>query len=245
MSHISGLVAAGIPPSNPFDFCDIITSTVHKTLRGPRSALVFFRKSSPFDKDLSKKMLDSVFPGNLGGPHNHSITAMATALREANSEDFKKYQHQVVKNSITMGEVLKEKGYRIMTNGTDNHMILLSLQNKGVFGDEVYNLLDKGDVTSNQYTVKGTCHTARPNGLRVGSPAMTTRGCKESDFMVIGNILDEFVRLAKDIRGEGEGLMEFKGRMSREDNQKEIEKLKLKVNQFCKKLDYNYTREMI
>lgn len=240
MSHISGLVAAGLCPSNPFDHCDIITSTVHKTLRGPRSALLFFRKQSRFDRDLSRKVLDSVFPGNLGGPHNHSITAMATALREASSEEFKEYQTQVLKNASALGESLMEKGYRLMTGGTDNHMILVSLQNKGVLGDEVYNLLDAGDVTCNQYTVKGTCHTARPDGLRLGTPAMTTRGFTEQDFRRVGDIVDEFVRLTLQIKGSGSDLAQFKLRMLDQDNCDEITRLRKKVNDFCKPFEYNF-----
>ena len=245
MAHFSGLVAADIPPSNPFDYCDIVTTTVHKTLRGPRSGLVFFRKSTAFDDELGLKVLDSVFPGNLGGPQHHSITAMATALLEASTSEFREYQQQVVKNSIALAETLKKKGYRLMTDGTENHMIMLSLENKGAYGDEVYNLLDVAEVTSNPYTVKGTPHTARPNGLRVGTPPMTTRGCAESDFETIGELLDEFVHLSKDIRHDSDTLAQFKQRLLAPENQSAIGEMRSKVNRFCEKFDYNHTREMI
>ena len=246
MSHISGLVAAGLSPSNPFDFCDIVTSTVHKTLRGPRAALLFYRKNSKSFPQLPTQVSNSVFPGHLGGPHNHTISAVATCLKEAATEEYKEYQQQVILNSKELGERLMSKGYFIMTGGTDNHMLLVNLRDQSVYGDQLYNLMDQVDITINKYNVKGTPHTSRPDGMRVGSPAMTTRGCGTEEFSQIADIIDETVRLTRDLSVKGESLAEFDQRVVHNPTQAvltSLGNLKTKVNRFSEQFYYNFEME--
>lgn len=245
MAHIGGLVAAGLVPHNPFDHCDIVTTTIHKTLRGPRAALLFFRKSSDKNPNLGTDMNNSVFPGHLGGPHNHTISAVATSLHQANSQEFIDYQKQVLKNAQTMSNEFLERGYRLMTGGTENHMILMNLKGQGVDGAQVEHLLNELDITVNKNTVKGDSSALRPSGLRLGSPAMTTRGCREEEFQKIVDLVDEGIRMTKDLRKEGEKLVTFKNRVKKELGKQYMLDFKKKVNDFSTELDFNFTEDMI
>lgn len=247
MAHIGGLVAAGLAP-DPFEHCDIVTTTIHKTLRGPRAALLFYRKSTPLNPNLGEQMSSSVFPGHLGGPHNHTISAVATCLLQAASPEFKEYQTQVLKNSKIMGERLASLGYSLATGGTENHMLLVGLKDLGVDGSVAEIVLEKADIIINKNTLKGDVSAMRPSGMRVGSPSMTTRGCDESAFVQISDLLHEGVLIAKDVMLEGEKLPAFKKRLNKvikEGDGAGIPALKKKVNEFSNALPFNFTPQMI
>lgn len=247
MAHIGGLVAAGVAP-DPFEHCHIVTTTIHKTLRGPRAALVFYRKSPEINPNLGDHMSSSVFPGHLGGPHNHTISAVATCLLQAASPEFKEYQTQVLKNSKIMGEHLAGLGYSLSTGGTENHMLLVGLKELGVDGSVAEIVLEKSDIIINKNTIKGDVSAMRPSGMRVGSPPMTTRGCSEEDFTQITALLHEGVLIAKDLMLEGEKVPTFKKRLNKilkEGDGAGIPSLKKRVNEFSNGLPFNFTPDMI
>lgn len=208
MAHISGLVAGGVIPS-PFEYADVVTTTTHKSLRGPRGAMIFFRKGvRRTNKKGEKEMYDlegpinaSVFPGHQGGPHNHTITALAVALHQAQTREFKEYQQTVLKNAKALSNRLgnsKEQGglgYNVVSGGTDNHLVLLDLKTKGIDGARVERVLEVCGVASNKNTVPGDKSAMKPGGLRMGSPAMTTRGLQPDDFTRIAEIVDRAVTI--------------------------------------------------
>ena len=208
MAHISGLVAAGVIPS-PFPYSDVVTTTTHKSLRGPRGAMIFYRRGvRRVDKDghqemwdLESKINQSVFPGHQGGPHNHTITALAVALRQAREPEFKTYQETVLKNAKALAERLGNSkrdgglGYKIVGGGTENHLVLIDLKNNGVDGARVERVLELVGVASNKNTVPGDKSAMRPGGLRMGTPAMTTRGFQPDDFHKVAEIVDRAVSI--------------------------------------------------
>ena len=210
MAHISGLVAAGVIPS-PFAHSDIVTTTTHKSLRGPRGAMIFFRKGvRRTDKkgvqekyDLENPINSSVFPGHQGGPHNHTITALAVALQQAQSKEFKDYQHMVLENAKALSNRLGDPtgsgglGYNIVSGGTDNHLVLVDLKNRGVDGARVERVLELCGVASNKNTVPGDKSAMKPGGLRIGTPAMTSRGFQTKDFTRVADIVDRAVILTQ------------------------------------------------
>ena len=184
MAHIAGLVAAGQHPS-PVPYADIVTTTTHKTLRGPRGGLILGR-----DEELGKKINKAVFPGIQGGPLMHVIAAKAVALGEALQPSFKEYGAQVVKNAKTLAASLQEKGFRIVSGGTDNHLMLVDLRSKGVTGKEAQNLLDGVGITANRNTIPfEPLSPFVTSGIRLGSPALTTRGFKEADMEKVAAII--------------------------------------------------------
>lgn len=155
MAHVSGLVAAGVAPS-PFHYCDIVTTTTHKTLRGPRAGVIFFRRGAhaktgaPYD--FENRINQAVFPGLQGGPHNHAIGAIAVAMRLAKTDDFKEYQTQVVRNAQELCRGLQERGYKIVTDGTDNHLILVDLRSAGLTGAKGEKVLEEIGIACNKNT---------------------------------------------------------------------------------------------
>lgn len=210
MAHISGLVAAGVNKS-PFPYCDIVTTTTHKSLRGPRGAMIFFRKgvrkTDPKSGketlyDLEGPINFSVFPGHQGGPHNHTITALAVALKQAQTEDYKLYQQQVIKNAKALEIALKEHGYKLVTDGTDNHMVLLDLKPVALDGARVEAVLEQVNIACNKNTTPGDKSALTPMGIRIGAPAMTSRGLGEDDFKKIANYIDICIKLCKKIQAE-------------------------------------------
>ncbi|KAI9728379.1 MAG: Serine hydroxymethyltransferase, cytosolic [Chrysothrix sp. TS-e1954] len=210
MAHISGLVCAGVMNS-PFDYADIVTTTTHKSLRGPRGAMIFFRKgvrkSDPKTGketlyDLEGPINFSVFPGHQGGPHNHTITALAVALKQAQTPEFKQYQEQVIKNAKTLEHEFKSLGYRLVTDGTDNHMVLLDLKPKQLDGARVEAVLERVNIACNKNTTPGDKSALSPQGIRIGAPAMTSRGLGEDDFKRIAQYIDTCIKLVKKIQGE-------------------------------------------
>ena len=210
MAHISGLVAAKVLPG-PFQYADIVTTTSHKSLRGPRGALIFFRKgvrrTNPKTKvdemyNLEGPINTSVFPGHQGGPHNHTITALSVALKQAQAPDFHAYQSQVLANAQAFAKRLGDDkasgglGYSIVSGGTDNHLVLADLKPHGVDGGRVERILELVGVAANKNTVPGDRSALVPGGLRMGSPAMTTRGFVENDFVRVADIVDRAVIIA-------------------------------------------------
>ncbi|KAI9893254.1 MAG: glycine hydroxymethyltransferase shm1 [Vezdaea aestivalis] len=222
MAHISGLVAGGVIPS-PFEFADIVTTTTHKSLRGPRGAMIFFRKGvrkvdaktgKDVPYDLENPINASVFPGHQGGPHNHTITALAVALRQATTQEFKDYQETVLMNAKALAQRLGNPkdlgglGYTVVSGGTDNHLVLIDLKNRGLDGARVERVLELVGVASNKNTVPGDKSAMKPGGLRMGTPAMTTRGFQPEDFVRVAEVVDRAVhitqRLDKAAREEAE-----------------------------------------
>lgn len=224
MAHIAGLVAARVMPS-PFPHSDVVTTTSHKSLRGPRGALIFYRKGVRRTSakgvaemyDLESRINASVFPGHQGGPHNHTIAALAVALRQAQEPSFRDYQRAVLANSKAFSERLQELGYVLVGGGTDNHLVLVDLakskQNGGdsagnsgstpsasgglaIDGARAERLLELVGVAANKNTVPGDRSALVPHGLRMGTPAMTSRGFAERDFERVAEIVDRAVKVA-------------------------------------------------
>ena len=185
MAHIAGLVAAGVHPS-PVPYADIVTTTTHKTLRGPRGGMILCKEQ--FAKQIDK----AVFPGTQGGPLMHIIAAKAVALGEALTDEFKAYQKQVVKNASTLADALMKNGIDIVSGGTDNHLMLLDLRNKGITGKELEHRLDEVRITANKNTVPNDPQSPFvTSGVRLGTPAVTTRGFKEPEMMQIAKWISE------------------------------------------------------
>ncbi len=193
MSHIAGLVAGGVYPS-PFAYADVVTTTTHKTLRGPRSALIF---SILDDRELGKKIDKAVFPGLQGGPHLNQIAAVAVALEEALTPAYKEYAKQVVKNAKALAEALQKLGWRIVSGGTDSHLVLIDtwMDGKGISGKAASDALEKEGIIVNKNTIPyDTRSPVDPSGIRLGTAAETTRGKKESDMEKIAKRVDQILR---------------------------------------------------
>ncbi len=190
MAHIAGLVATGLH-QNPVKYADVVTTTTHKTLRGPRGGLILTN-----DEEIAKKIDKTIFPGIQGGPLMHVIGAKAQCFYEALQPEFKAYQEQVLKNIKVLASTLENEGFHIVSGGTDNHLILVNVKNAcGLTGAEAQDLLDKIHITVNKNTIPGDTESpVRTSGIRLGSPAMTTRGLKEDDFKKIGEIIAEALK---------------------------------------------------
>ncbi|MBD5085954.1 MAG: serine hydroxymethyltransferase [Clostridiales bacterium] len=188
MAHIAGLVAAGCH-ANPVPYADVVTTTTHKTLRGPRGGLILTN-----NEEIALKINKANFPGTQGGPLMHIIAAKAVALKEAMSDEFKKYQQQIVKNAQVLAKALLEKGIDLVSGGTDNHLMLIDLTAKGMTGKELEALLDKAHITANKNAIP--FDTQKPfvtSGVRIGTPAVTSRGMKEEDMLVIADCIADLV----------------------------------------------------
>ncbi len=187
MAHIAGLVAAGCH-ENPVKYADIVTTTTHKTLRGPRGGLILCKE------EYAKAINKAVFPGIQGGPLEHIIAAKAVALKEAMSKEFIAYQQQVVKNAKKLAEVLLSRGINLVSGGTDNHLMLLDLTNNNITGKELEALLDEAHITVNKNAIPfDTKSPFITSGVRIGTPAVTTRGMKEDEMVIIGNCIADIV----------------------------------------------------
>lgn len=189
MAHIGGLVAAGVHPS-PVPYADVVTSTTHKTLRGPRGAIILCKD------ELKKKINSAVFPGTQGGPLMHIIAGKAVCFKEAMSEEFKAYQRQVVKNAAVLADTLSENGIRLVSGGTDNHLMLADTMSLGRTGNEVQELLDAAHITANKNSIPFDTQSVKlTSGMRFGTPAVTTRGMGEDEMRDIGKMI---VRIIND-----------------------------------------------
>ena len=192
MAHIAGLVAAGVHPS-PVPYAHVVTTTTHKTLRGPRGALILCKE------ELKKKINSAVFPGTQGGPLMHIIAGKAVCFKEALSDEFKAYQTQVVKNAAALADELQAQGLRLVSGGTDNHLMLCDVMSKGKTGMEVQELLDAANITANKNTIPFDTQSVKlTSGMRFGSPAATTRGMKESEMHQIGAMIARLVNEGED-----------------------------------------------
>ncbi|KAK9817163.1 hypothetical protein WJX72_010560 [[Myrmecia] bisecta] len=241
MAHISGLVAAQVA-DQPFEYCDIVTTTTHKSLRGPRAGMIFFRRGVKTGDQLKKgepegstydfedKINFAVFPSLQGGPHNHQIGALAVALKHAQTPEFVEYQKQVVANSRALGAALMAHGYKLVTDGTDNHLVLWDLRKEGITGSKMEKACDVCHITLNKNAVVGDVSAMAPGGVRIGAPAMTSRGLKEADFEKIADFLHRVLEVCKQIQEKhGKLLKDFNKAV--EDND-DIRQLLKEVQEF-------------
>jgi len=227
MAHISGLVAAGVVPT-PFEFADVITTTTHKSLRGPRGAMIFFRKGlrSTNKKgvetmyDLEGPINQAVFPGHQGGPHNHTISALATALKQAMTPEFVDYQKQVLKNNAAFAKSMTDRGYSLVSGGTDNHLLLVDLKPSGIDGARVETVLEKVSIAINKNTVPGDKSALIPGGIRIGTPALTSRGFEEAHFDQVAEFIHRGVAIAKEVNASagGKKLVDFKAALNAKEH---------------------------
>ena len=188
MAHIAGLVAAGAHPS-PVPFADVVTTTTHKTLRGPRGGMILCREA------LAKQIDKAIFPGTQGGPLMHIIAAKAVALGEAMTDEFRAYGEQIVKNAAALAKALTDKGIKLVSGGTDNHLMLLNLVDEGITGKELEHRLDEVHITANKNTIPNDPQTPFvTSGLRIGTPAVTTRGFKEPEMELIASWIVDVIR---------------------------------------------------
>lgn len=231
MAHISGLVAAGIVES-PFPYSDVVTTTTHKSLRGPRGGMIFYRKH--LENDINQ----AVFPGLQGGPHNHTIAGLAVALRAASNPEFKDYQKQVVANAKALSSRLQELGYTIVSGGTDNHLILVDLKPSAIDGARTQTVLDLVSITLNKNSVPGDQSAVVPGGIRVGTPALTTRGFKEDDFRKVADFIDRGVKIALDLKASTPAPGKLKEFIAHANSvgaaRADVEELKLEVETFAR-----------
>ncbi|WCJ20503.1 serine hydroxymethyltransferase 3 [Euphorbia peplus] len=210
MAHISGLVAASVV-ADPFEYCDIVTTTTHKSLRGPRGGMIFFKKENVHGVDLESSINNAVFPGLQGGPHNHTIGGLAVCLKHAQTPEFKAYLKQVIANCRALANRLVELGYTLVSGGSDNHLVLVDLRPLGIDGARVEKILDMASITLNKNSVPGDSSALVPGGIRIGSPAMTTRGFTEKEFVAIADFIHEGVQITIEAKKSmsGSKLQEF------------------------------------
>ena len=223
MAHVSGLIASEMLKS-PFEWADVVTTTTHKSLRGPRGSMVFYKLQ------YKDRIDQAVFPGLQGGPHNHTIAGIAVSLKMANTAEFREYSRQIVANCRAMAEKMASWGYTIISGGTDNHLILVDLKSKGIDGARIQHTLDLVHITLNKNSVPGDKSAMNPGGVRIGTPAMTTRGCDEEAFVKIAEFINraveitvelkantpapgklpDFIKYASEVEGTHEGIQKLK-----------------------------------
>ena len=209
IAHIAGLCAAGVH-ENPVPYFDVVTTTTHKTLRGPRGAIIMCKEK--FAKQIDK----AVFPGLQGGPHEHQIAAKAVAFKEAATPKFRNYAKQIVKNSKALAEALMAHGFRLVSGGSDNHLILIDLTNKGITGKQAQLAMDDAGIYCNKNTIPfDPRNPFDPSGIRLGTPVLTTRGMKEREMKVVAEFINKAVSSVND--------------------KAKLKKVKAEVKQFCKK----------
>ncbi|XP_055297751.1 serine hydroxymethyltransferase isoform X2 [Sitodiplosis mosellana] len=252
MAHVSGLVAAKVIPS-PFQYCDIVSTTTHKTLRGPRAGVIFYRKGVRSVKpngekvlyELESKINDAVFPGLQGGPHNNAIAGIATALKQAQSPEFQQYQQQVVRNAQRLCDGLISRGYNITTGGTDIHLVLVDLRNVQITGARAEYILEEISIACNKNTVPGDKSALNPSGIRLGTPALTTRGLVESDIDLVVDLIDRGLKLSKEISAvSGAKLVDFKAACHSEQFASKIAALRQEVEGFGAKFPLPGTADL-
>jgi glycine hydroxymethyltransferase len=210
IAHIAGLVAGGAHPS-PVPYVHIVTTTTHKTLRGPRGGMIMVtKKGLEKDPELAKKIDKAVFPGLQGGPHMHQIAGIAVCLKEAATPAFKKYAKQIVKNAKALAEALKSYGFKLVTDGTDNHLILIDLRNKNISGGDAATRLEEAGITINKNTIPyDPAPPFKPSGIRLGTPAITTRGMKEKEMKIIAEWYDRVISDEKSVKKVREEIKKF------------------------------------
>lgn len=225
MAHYSGLIASELM-AQPFEFADVVTTTTHKSLRGPRHAMIFFKKQ------YASEINFAVFPQLQGGPHNSSMAALAVQLKEVATDEFKEYSRQVVKNAKHVAQYLMSKGEKIITDGTDCHLVMWDLRPHGLTGSKVEKAMDKVGITINKNSIVGDKSAATPGGLRVGTPAMTTRGCNEAEFEKICDFSLRVIAISKRVQ-ETCGSKKLADFLPALDNDEEIPALRQEVVAFA------------
>merc|ERR1712054_654685 len=208
IAHISGLVATKQHPS-PFEHCDIVTTTTHKSLRGPRAGMIFYKYSDKIP-DIKDRIDMAVFPALQGGPHNHQIGALAAQLLEVNTPEFVEYSKNVKANAKALAEALMQKGHKLATDGTENHLILWDVRPHGLTGGKVEKVCEAASISLNRNAVHGDVSALSPGGVRIGTPAMTARGCGIKEFEKIAEFLDRCCQIALKVQQEkGKKLKDF------------------------------------
>jgi glycine hydroxymethyltransferase len=228
VAHTAGLIASGILNS-PFDYCDVVTTTTHKTLRMARGALIFYKLQYKDQIDYS------VFPLCQGGAHYNTISAICTGLKQVNTPEFKEYSKRVVKNAQHLSKILCSFGFNVLTGGTDNHLLLIDLSNHGINGAKYEKIAELCGISLNKNTVASDTSALNPSGIRVGTPAMTTRGFTTRDFEFTANIMYDILVITKKIHGvtTGKKLVDFTKNIHK--FQEEIDNIKKRVTKHCKK----------
>jgi glycine hydroxymethyltransferase len=230
IAHISGLVATG-EQNSPFEHCDLVTSTTHKSLRGPRAGIIFFNKKK--DPTLEEKINFAVFPMLQGGPHNHQIAAIAAQMKEVASPEFKQYSQQIKKNAKALAKELLDRGHKLITGGTDNHLMLWDVRPLGLTGSKVEKACDLIHITVNKNTIIGDKSAVTPGGVRIGLPAVTTRGLIEKDMTNVADFLHRIADICKEVQSKsGKNLKQF---LSALESDQKVEKLKKEVEEFSTK----------
>jgi len=245
MAHISGLVASGVIPS-PFEYSDIVTTTTHKTLRGARAGMIFYRigqksvdkQGKPIMYDFADRIDMAVFPSLQGGPHNNNIAGVAVALKQAATEEFKQYSTQVIKNAQHLARSLQDRGYKIVTDGTDTHMFLADLRPLGIDGARVDIVMEQASISINRNTVPGDKSAFKPGGIRVGTPALTSRNFKETDMEKVAELMDACIKLAIEVERSHTSekkllLREFKVLLQEEGWQMKVEAIRSRVEEWA------------
>jgi len=234
MAHVAGLVAAGVAPS-PFQYCDIVTSTVHKTLRGPRAGIIFYRRNNK-NVDVETKINMAVFPGLQGGPHNHAIAGIATAMKQAATPEFKLYQQQVVANARAIAAGLTKLGYVIITGGTDTHIIHVDVKKSpgALSGGKGEFILEEVGISCNKNTVPGDQSALNPSGLRFGTPALTTRGMTAEHMETVVSLIHSALQLGVQIQtSSGPKLADFRAACKTPTWSEKITSLETQVEKFA------------
>ena len=268
MAHISGIVAAHnyhelFPEiQNPFEWCDIVTTTTHKTLGGPRSGMIFvLRDLTKFGIDNASQAIDdAVFPGLQGGPHNHQIAALAYQLQYATTSEFKTYMQNVVDNAQHLANELQKLGFEVSSNGTDNHIVLVKLKNKGISGSKMEWLCEQCDISINKNSVYGDTNPMNPSGIRLGTSAMTMRGFGNIEFEFVAKQLENIVNIGVEAQKEyGKKLKDFKEGINQQVNvfrdetilvgtrntvyKSRLQEIKNTVNDFAKHFSFYKSKE--
>ena len=233
IAHISGLVATG-NCNNPFKYADVVTTTTHKSLRGPRSGMIFSKK------EISDKIDFAVFPSLQGGPHNNVIAAVAVALGEAKEPEFNEYIINVKENSKKLAEELMGRGYKLSTGGTENHLMLIDLRDKNITGSKVEYILEKVNISVNKNAIIGDKSALSPGGIRIGTCAMTTRGITSCDCVKIAEFIDRAIQTGITLQEGSPKLIDFKNKVDANllENNSTLEKLNNEVLQFTERLRF-------
>merc|ERR1712139_223707 len=209
IAHISGLVATKQVSSNPFEYCDVVTTTTHKSLRGPRAGMIFYKYSDKIP-DIKDRIDMAVFPALQGGPHNHQIGGLAAQLLEVATPEFTEYSKCVVANAKALAEAMMSKGHKLASDGTDNHLILWDVRPHGLTGSKVEKVCEFASISLNRNAVHGDASALSPGGVRIGAPAMTTRGCGAEEFKKIAEYLDRCLQIALKVQSaKGKKLKDF------------------------------------
>lgn len=244
MAHVSGLVAAKVV-NDPFEYVDVVTTTTHKSLRGPRAALIFFRKGlknvdkngKEINYDFEKRINEAIFPGLNGGPHNHAIGAIAVALKDVMTDRFVEYAKQTIANSKVMCNELMKRGYKIVTDGTDTHLFLLDLRSVGLNGSKGEKVLEEVSIACNKNTCPGDKSAMNPSGIRIGLPALTSRDMKEKDILQVADFVDQGFKLAMEVNkaAASPALRDFKEKLNTDEYQAKVKALRDNIENFAVK----------